>query len=568
MVEENYSEFVTSVQSLLREGNTVHALIIFSDNKNSSEVKNNSWDLIPVISEFLTTFHEKENLEVFKCCEQLINTIATSSNPEEALLQFIEEIEESVDDTKFLILLGPLQKILFRIPKNRINSLAWCLNAVQTYLCKCNIPEDVTLVGKEKLLMDSDEVVQRIIKLYSGLMPFYDGLIEKLEASSEDVQERSNVICKFLVQLLGKPLAFLDMEIFCGIKKVKALIFAENLVSKIFKTMSDPFLLLEMCYGSESNELMKPNTLGTSVLFYLLYSEEICIVKVPKVYNPLYIFQNSLYLITSLLEIDHQMCIEKGLRLMSTLLEHVKFLELSYLLLDSENHSKFSIALSKIIIYNQLESIRKSALNIYQTYINSFEIRGFYLLLYNLTITLNHSGLVGFSITQYKNQLAQEFLKREHEMSIYFKGPKLLKILRVFCSLYKNEESDLIELSHQIIATLNLLRYLVLRDRNNTTQIWDYIKLLEVIYFKPLRKGIELSRAHYELKVKELEEETASGDKDKSASTKVSIMIGGQSLLDMPKNDKLNVLHSSLTAFDMMDSLLSRVIECIETYKH
>lgn len=563
-MENNYSDFVKNIQESLKQGNTEYALEAFKDNKNISEVQNNSWDLIPVICAFLTSNSEQQNLEVFKCCEQLINIIADNSNPEEALLQFIEEIEESTDDTKFLTLLKPVQKIIFRIPRKRVNSLAWCLNAIQTYLNKCEAPEDINLVGKEKLLLDSNEDTQRIIKLYSKLLVFYEKFIDRLEIESEDVEERSKIICRFMVQLLGKPLAFLDMEIFNGIKS-KARLIAEELLSKIFIFTSDPFLLIEMRFDLENSALIKPNTLGIAVLFYLVYSQEVFIGIVPKVYSPVYFFQNCLHLVTSLLEMNHQICTEKGLALITTLMQHIKCIKLSYLLLDSEDHCKFCMALTKVIIYSQVDLIRKDALNIYQIYINSFELRGFYLLVYNLVSSLNHSGLIGFTITQYKDRLSQEFLNNEKNMSVYFKGPKLLKLLRKFCYLHKNEESDLIELSDQIMATLNLLRYLALRDKNNTTQIWDYFGWLDDIYFNPLRKGIDLSRAHYELKIKELKEETNSGGNKSISET--SITVGGQRLLAMPRSEKLKVLYSSLTAFDMMDSILSRLVECIEAQK-
>ncbi|KAJ8936126.1 hypothetical protein NQ318_022208 [Aromia moschata] len=508
---------------------------LFADTNNSSAVKNSSWDLIPIITEYLTTKNSNKNVNLFKCCEQLLNIIANNSNPEEVLLQLIEEIEETTDHTKFVVLLNPLRGVLHRIPKNRINSLAWSLNALQTFLNKWDVPEDTSLVGKEKLLLDNTENVQKITELHINILLFYDFLIEELEASGENVQEQSAVVCKFLIQLLGKPLVCLDMEVFDGIKS-RARRIAENIVAKVIKIVKDPVPLLEMRFESENNDmsLTRPNALGISVLFYLVYAEEVCIEVTPKVYNPVYFFHHSLHLVTVLLEMENQMCLEKALRLASTLLLYVKFVEVPYLLLDSEDHCHFSRALSKVIVYNDAESIRKLALCVYQNYLTSFETRGFYLLVSNLISELNHTGLIGFTITKYKDRIAEEFSKNAQNVSPYLKGSRLIKVLRKFCYLHKEEESDLIELSDQIMATLNLLRYLALRDKNNVTDIWDYFKILEETYFKCLRKGIELSRAHYELKVREVEEEQSLGD-NKSES-EVSVTVAGRNLLEMPKN--------------------------------
>lgn len=117
-------------------------------------------------------------------------------------------------------------------------------------------------------------------------------------------------------------------------------------------------------------------------------------------------------------------------------------------------------------------------------------------------------------------------------------------------------------MSDQIIASLNLLRFLAIRDNENITEIWDHFKVLEKTYFNHLRKGLDLSRAHYELKIKEIKEES----KGKKNNTQISIMVGGQNLNEMPTNEKLKVLESSLTVFDMIESLLTRLLECIEQH--
>lgn len=560
MEKDTRSAFVLKIEDLLKSDDTLQVLKVFSDSENVSEVKNNSWDLIPVITTFLTTYNEANKPEVFQCCEKLMGIIAEKSNPEEALLQLIEDIEECFDDIKFLTLLQPLQRIILRIPKKKINSLAWGFNSIQSFLIKCEIPENEKLVGKEKLLLDTNTEVLKITKLYNEILFFCDNFISELPNDKQESEEHRSLICKFLVDLLGKPLVYLDMEIFENIKS-KARIITEKIIPKILRVNCDPISLVQMKNNMNNAELIVPKPLSIGSLFYLIYHEHILIEKVPKIYDSLYFFHYSLEFVNNLLDCDHNIVVEKGLKLSDTLLKHVQQHKLPYLMLDSECHGHFCRSLAKIIVYNDIQVLRTFALQIYKKYVNSFETHGFYLLIYNLMSDLNHSGLIGYTITLYKDQLASEFVKSNNFITEHFKGQKLLMLLKKFCFLHNSEESDLIELSDQIIAALNLLRFLALRDKENDTDIWDHFKILEKTFFKPLRKGIDLSRAHYELKIKEIKEDPTEKQHHNS---EISVIVGGQSLDEMPSSEKLHVLESSLTVFDMLESLLTRLLECIE----
>lgn len=561
MAQETRSDFVVKLEGLLKSDDTPEALKVFSDSKNVSEIKNNSWELIPVITTFLTSYYEANKKEVFECCEKLINTVAENSNPEEALLQLIEEIEECTDDIKFLTLIKPLQTIILRIPKKRINSLAWGFNSIQSFLSRCDVPQNEKLVGKQKLLLDKNDRVLRIVNLYNELYFLYEKFISQLPNEPEELDEQKLLICKFLIELLGTPLIYMDMEIFNDVKS-KARLITEKVVPNILKMNRDPVSLFKLSSEMKNGEIFTPNIMSTASLFYLIYHEHICVKQIPKVYNALYLFHHSLRLVNTLLDSDHYIVIEKGLKLSVSLLEHVKYVKLPYLMLDSEYHSHFVKALAKIVVYNDVDILRKLALQIYKDYLTRFETKGFYLLVYNLMCTLNHSGLIGFTITLYKDNLLTEFSKNTG-LSEYFKGEKLTTLLKKFCFLHKNEETDLIEVSDQIIASLNLLRFLALRDKANLTEIWDYFKILEKTFLDPLRKGIDLSRAHYELKVKEVKEDIDVKPLD---NTEISIVVAGQNLNELTKSEKLSVLQSSLTVFDMLESLLTRLLECIEYY--
>lgn len=552
--------FPNTISNLLKEGNTVQAVTLFTDNKNSEEVRNNSWDLVPVVAHFLTDECETNNIEVFKCCQKLITVIAEHSQPEEVLLQFIEELECAEDDTKFVMLLKPLEIVLLRVPDKRITSLGWCFNAIVDYLKKLEIPEDLNLVGEERLLLDSNEIVNRIVYLYNELSCFCDTFAKELKDvdSSPNIIERKQVIGKFFVELLGRPLAFLDMTIYKDTKS-RARLVAENLVAEFCGLNLDPFKFLEMCNASE---LIKPNVLSLGVFYYLILSEEICHECLPKVYNSTYILNYSLPFVNSLLTQEGQFVIEKGIDLAAALLKSVDQLELSYMLLDSENYSKFFKIISNVVVHNESVDLRRKSLHVLHTFLWSFEQQGRYLLVKNLMRNITHSGLRGNIISNYKEMITREIKVCGLEnLSQFYKNHKLYSVLDEFTFLNKNEETDLVDESDRIISSLNFLRYLVLVDETDETGIDFYVKALEDSYFKYLKTGINMSQEHYTLKIKELKEEDSKESQDDS-DCKVSVTVSGKDLVEMPKEKKIEIMQMSLTTLDVIDSLLSRVVEC------
>ncbi|XP_056643606.1 glomulin [Diorhabda sublineata] len=562
MSGESDSDFVKSVEELLKSGRTLEAISLFHAKEHTTKVKNNSWDLVPVLSKHSVTYTEDGNInaEVFQCCKELLNSIADISNPEEALLQFIEEVEESDNDIKFVMMLDPLRKILMRIPNKKLISIAWGFNAVHNYLKKYPVPESENLEGKEKLLLDNSEETRNINKLYINLVQFYQLLKDMFPVEDKNSEEKK-IKLEFLITLLGRPLVYLDIEIFNAIKN-RARISSEILVTQVFEICRDPVALLQT-KDDNTDCVYKLCDLGLASLYYQVFVEEICINEIPKVYEAIYFCQNSLHLVTILLNTNHQIVIEKGLKLAMKLLQHIRYRKLSYLLLDSEDHKKFFKALFNIIIYNEVVSLRKSGVEVYKTYLLSFENKGFYLLVNNLISDITHSSLRGYTITLYKDLVYREFSTKKHlnEMSCYVKGNKLFTLLKKFCFLDKKEESDLIELSDEIIATLNLLRYLSIRDSSNETKIWDFFPILEESYFQHLRKGIDLSRAHYKLKIEELR---LNNSNKPNIDSDVNVIVKGKSLSKLSEEEKMQVLNSSLTVFDILDSLLCRLKECIE----
>lgn len=587
-IDDLCTELTTILGNCLANGRTDDALSVIYNAKYDQCLKDKSWDIIPSISTFLIQETIDNSPEVFDCCETLLKEIAQKANPEEALLEFLEQAESLEDDVKFLALLKPLQIILFKLPKRRGQSLEWCLNMIQSHVTSLPIPKNYRLEAEERKLLDSDPYIRRITNIYKGIVPFYKPFVNEVSlrqnAEYQINMQRDMLVC-FILQLLRQPLAFLDLE--CDGKTSSAIRFVtEELLTFLTHLVGDLMIFLEYEETREAERRSKRNDnfatqsddedmlsredkipiLSVAVLYYLILAEHIQLNEAPCVYSPLYIFQRSLYLVVVLLKHSEELVVRKGLLLANAVLAALSEGSVPYSLLESPVHREFVESLSKIMVYCDVENFRKSAVLLLRSYLFKFDVKGQYLLMSNLPTVVNHAGIIGYLITLLKDMIVNTL--DSDIISPYFTGKALYDLISEYCSLPHGAETDLIENADQIVSALNLIRFLALRDQENKTGMWDYVGVLEESMLEPLREGIRLSRAHYKLKLRDLEEEKKNAvlnDKGLISKSDVTITVGGQQLPTLPYQNKVAVIMSALNAFDLMESLLSRVNECIDS---
>jgi hypothetical protein len=134
-------------------------------------------------------------------------------------------------------------------------------------------------------------------------------------------------------------------------------------------------------------------------------------------------------------------------------------------------------------------------------------------------------------------------------------------------------ETDLVDNNDTIMGTLNLIRFLLIRDPKdvNSTRIWDLQEYFRTDFLGVLRQAIDLSRTHFRIELRKLRDEAT---KSKTAQTKaklerVEINVlnnskGDSNLFELPENHEHEVIQIALMKFDMMESVLVRVNELID----
>ncbi|XP_063221376.1 glomulin-like [Bacillus rossius redtenbacheri] len=297
------------------------------------------------------------------------------------------------------------------------------------------------------------------------------------------------------------------------------------------------------------------------MLYYLLLGEGVNLDSVPLVYDVLYVFQRVLYLAAFLLRQPSHLLVHKGLRLASAVLVRLPRGEVPSELLDPTNHKHFAQSLCNILIYSEQKENRLSALKILKMYLFTFDHKGRYLLMCNLPEVCNHDGAMELLVVTFKDMIYEANNGGGAPCSKYFMGGHLRSLLLSLSALTHGVESDLVETAKQILASLNLVSFLILYDKEGLLGVREALPELEQRLLEPLKQGITLSRDHYELKLKDLKEEYVQNVKLKDS--RVPLTVGEKILPNLPMERKVTFLKSALQCFDLMEFSLGQVHDCM-----
>jgi len=161
-----------------------------------------------------------------------------------------------------------------------------------------------------------------------------------------------------------------------------------------------------------------------------------------------------------------------------------------------------------------------------------------------------------FLCTLVKDEFLYDYRSSSSEI---YKGASLFQLLNDLCRLPNGVETDLLEIYDCLCSTLNFIRFIGLIDKQNInrTLLWtEHLNHLKETFFKPLRKSIELARAHYKLEIKNKNEDNKKED-NKQQQMDTEILVDNAPLSVPSKQEQLETLHSAVTKFDILDCILS-----------
>lgn len=561
--EEDFGLFQLAGQRCIDEGHIDQLLEIIQNEKNKVIIKNMGWNLVgPVVRCLLWNNKEDDKRKYFL----MLDLLTKLCNPKELLLGLLELIEEPSGkqiSQIILLLLQPLQTVIQKLHSNKAYSVGLALSTIWSQLSLLPVP-----YSKEQIQTDNDGLCQCCKALIEFTKPFVEEVIGDKKSSLENEKLKDELL-KFCFKNLKCPLLtaqFLEQSEEAGNDPLRC--FASEIIG-ILSAIGHPFPKMIFNHGRKKRtwdylefEEEEDKQLADSMasLAYLVFVQGISIDQLPMVLSPSYLLQFNMGHIEVFLQRTEESVFSKGLDLLENGLSRIEDNSLLHHYLEIKSFLTVPQGLVKIMTLCPVETLRKKSLAMLQLYINKLDCQGKYTLFRCLLNTSNHSGVEAFIIQNIKNQIDIS-LKRTYNK--WFTGPQLISLLDLVLFLPEGAETDLLQNSDRIMASLNLLRYLVIKDNENDNQtgLWTELGKIENNFLKPLHTGLNMSKAHYEAEIKNSQENSQEVQKSKDLC---SITVGGEDLPNMPPEMQLKVLHSALFTFDLIESVLARVEELIE----
>lgn len=552
------------------------------------------WEIITLVGARLKGLNEFR-FKTFQTCQDILMELSKLCKPKEVLLALLAELENQSDsegsicDNHFKAFLMPLEYVLICLPTKRNETLKWVLNTLNMHISKIELPEELQLEGKERLLIDQQNEVKRINRLLPSYIKFLETFVNEVDVikvtdaqpttkSSSNPSVQRIILLKTLLYLLYHPLINLDLT---NETQSESRIFTLEIVKLIakvnpnFYSLSERTDLINEPSKSDDNELFLNQTsfeLSLANLSYLVYCESTePNIMMPSVYTHAYILGSNLKSIDALLQQAASLICEKGLCLANSLLQKVSDGQLGYESLEQLKCYQIEKSLIQIMVFGNLKSQRQLALTVFKQLIVCFNDECKYHILHSILSQRDqHSGVCALIIKIYKDNIS----RGKDDYDEVFIGQNLHRFIRsaINNSIPDGENSDLLEKNDIIFGTLNLIRYVFLMDTKdiNKTKIWDLKSYINDYFLDTLKKAVELSKNCCKMELKQLTEEIQKGAsskrKNKKPQPEIEIDIVNNRSENLPEinpEEQHKMVVHALLNFDLLESLISRVEEIL-----
>ncbi|XP_077463384.1 glomulin-like [Stigmatopora argus] len=501
----------------------------------------------------------KESLNVRKTCEYIqaaVLHITTTCDTDEVLQTLLNIVKNS--DPETLVLVVPhLQTGLLRLKENRASSLGSALSVLHQQLGRLPVPYT------EK---QEDEDQMGLGRSCHALTVFTKTFTEDLRNSvGRERQETKTELLNFCMKSLREPL--LEALLSPGRRTSPMWLFAAHVVDTLASIQESAAELL--FFGTaRKNIQMEKNQLAESkgCLAYLVFVKSLDADRFPLVFSPEFVLRNNVKYVHQLLSSKKESRVLKGLALLENNLEKVQDNSLPANLMELKSFYDVKQSLLQVLTDCPMKHLRESGLKVLQILINKQDPEAKYKFFRLLLKTSNHPGVEGYIVKNVRNQV--EFSMTPGNATNWFLGWDFLPLLGLVLSLPEGPETDILHNMDKIMESLNLLRYLLLRDNplRNDPDVWEGVNKTKDEYCKMLRVCISMGRAYYSSQLTELRDEHKLKARAARATTcmDMSLRSGAvkqKKISKMSPEVQHQVVQCALVTFDLMESLIVRAEE-------
>ncbi|XP_051555306.1 glomulin-like [Myxocyprinus asiaticus] len=561
---EDYNVFLTAGRTCIEQGDSAQVLSILVDEKNKNIVRCMGWNLLGPLVQILLKKEDKN----LPHCHAILSYLLEVCSPKELLVGLLEQLEDtdsgSIAETVTLLLL-PLQTVLLRMGMKKASSVGMALSTLLSQVARLPVP-----VTKEQEEDDVFGLCRCCTALLEFVKPFVEEIKEIIKDNnriSKDNELRVELL-KFCMKSLSEPLLEVHLKDPDTLEKSPLREFATEILiilSIIGESLPDllsrNILKKKEVPGFLEEEVRYPKE-SLACMSHLLFVDHIAMDIFPAVFSPVFVLQCNMEYIELLLSRTEESHLQKGLELYEKSLVRVEDNSLPVDLLELKTFFIVPQNIVKVMTLCPDQTLRTKGLKVFQLSIDKFNTEAKYKFFRGMLKTSHHAGVEGYIIKNIKNQI--DFSLKPGNGNEWFLGKHLLPLLRLVLCLSQGPETDLLQNLDRIMESLNLLRYMLIRDKEweNETGIWTELYKIEDNYLKPLRTGLNMSKAHYEAELRSTKENRRSSKDSKTPVCSVS--VGNEKLPNMTPEMQIQVLQSALFTFDLIESVLARIEEITE----
>ena len=538
----------------LEDADVVRVKEIIEDDSNQAGLEEEAMDLVTLVCGYLTQETQEALPHVTSCCEDVLAALARLGNPKELLMAQMEQLDSFQHPCQVVSILPSLATVLTRVKLSNMSvSWSWALNTVTCHLRTVATPANMGLEGVERITLEQTGEAGECLQLCEACVAMSEPLVNIIETHSEeeegDNRHRRTVLTNFLLSVLP-PLSTLPQhpqtDSRGSLVHPSSTDVCSRLVTLLYRVTRDIWTnILNFPESPERKLLCDDSVDGVSVpmVLYLVLVEEMCFDQVPSVFLHSHILRTASPHIITLLKSNNQEQVYKGLLLFDKLLTRISPESLTKESVEDPNLVLLISPLVTVTVYHDVEEGRKLGFLCFSKFVGIWDLAARSRVYHHLLNTINHSGLLGWTITSLKDSVLRSI--KAPEMLESYSGSQFKKLVEPLLKLKHGAETDLLEISDELISTIGLVRVLLGFDKANKTGILDLRDTISS-WVDDITKGLQLSVAHYEQKL------TEPIDTGEVGGPEFGVSVGGRQLPVMEPGKMREVISGALNTFSLI----------------
>lgn len=581
-------EFYESLEKSLESDQLDEFNRLFYARENEKQLDEFSWDVALLLLNYLEKSESYNGEKTTLLVEANSYLCSNVGNPRELYLVYLQNAQYFLkNNAQFLLFIRLIQSLLLRTSAKFINSsLSQAVDIFYKYFSSVSNVDEHSYSTSMSAYVD-----------------FLDRLIENYTTTNNNDEQLKRLFTILLVNLFDEPCLNIDTD--ARVNHVEATFPRERaqhvyaLLNKLNRNVFKLILDLEsevnrinVCNddSSENSNKHDINRLAVSSFVYFVYSGKlqrpsfVTYENIPLVYEKFHIFQTFLSSLNRLLNVaNDNLCLRRGIELLNSLLNSLSSqLKFGDYILDDDRLIETIELLFKVSVYATSKQTRKQSTESLKALYVKFDRRGrCEFLKYFLNSRRNQTEdksadyVISYLIYLCKEELHECFSVNE-PFYLDNNGSNFGQLFNLIFNssllgLLPNRQLkyDLVDGSSKIIASLNLLRFVLLKDKcANATNVYGLIKRSNFVFLRELRKEIDLMKKFYSHELINIKQQDAQGKSNGHENDLIQVTtIDNKEIKEPSRNEKVASVNLALQTVDLIESIVVRCEEIIDEFK-